>query len=425
MDAELIFQPFGTDGAARTLGTKLVEELRSRRYRRFVAAVAFATSTGTSRICEALKEFTDGGGDALVFCGLSNGVTSTQAVEHLLTAGASVVGLDLGSRNIFHGKVYGFCGDEDGLLIMGSNNLTADGLYRHVEASAALRLDPRIDAERRLLAQPYDLIDWFRNNHRDNVIDLSLPSLAERVDSGQLLDEAVERPRVSGEVDDEEADDDGEAARPGVPAIRIPAPPPPGAGFAPFRRRRAAAPGVVAPIVPVAPGVAAPVVPVAPAPPRPAQALVLQIIPHDNGEIFLSKRALNERPAFFGYPFTAVGNPKFAKNAPYPHRQPDPIVHLRIYDAAGAVLHDNPSLAVNMIYNTLKKDVRITISARLARTIPEYSVLVMRESDLASGVDYSLEIFHPGSGQYNQYLARCTVSLPTGGKPPARRMGWI
>src|SRR5207253_2874287 len=32
--------------------------------------------------------------------------------------------------------------------------------------------------------------------------------------------------------------------------------------------------------------------------------LVIQIIPHHNGEIFLSKNAVNQNPALFGFPFS-------------------------------------------------------------------------------------------------------------------------
>ena len=261
MNAELIFQPFGLGDASTTLGARLVAELSSGRYRDFLAAVAFATSTGTSRICESLKGLVDAGGTATVLCGISNGVTSRQAVSHLLTAGASVLGLNLGGRNILHQKVYRFLGDTNGLLVVGSNNLTADGLFRHFEASVVLGLDPRVEAERDILTQPDRLIAWVRLRHAANLVQITPADLDRLTAAGDLLDETVFVPRVSGEVDDDEgAEGDAGDGDGGVPTIVIPPPPAPGVGFAPARRRRPPAPG---PVLPVAPP-AAPVAPIAP-----------------------------------------------------------------------------------------------------------------------------------------------------------------
>ena len=66
-----------------------------------------------------------------------------------------------------------------------------------------------------------------------------------------------------------------------------------------------------------------------------SEALVIQIVPHHNGEVFLSKIAVNQNPGFFGFPFTGATTPKFAHNPSYPQREPDPVVNITVYDPAG------------------------------------------------------------------------------------------
>lgn len=54
------------------------------------------------------------------------------------------------------------------------------------------------------------------------------------------------------------------------------------------------------------------------------EALVIQIVPHHNGEVFLSKIAVDQNPDFFGYPFTGRTTPKKPGNPSYPQRDPEP-----------------------------------------------------------------------------------------------------
>ena len=140
MDIDIAFQPFGENGASWTLGRRIVE-IRSGRYEDLLAAIGFVTSSGTARLGAAIRSLVDAGGRARFVCGVGNGVTSRQAVEHLLHAGGTVCGVAPGPGLLFHQKVIRMCGPSAGLLIVGSNNLTADGLFRHFEGAAILSLD--------------------------------------------------------------------------------------------------------------------------------------------------------------------------------------------------------------------------------------------------------------------------------------------
>jgi hypothetical protein len=152
---------------------------------------------------------------------------------------------------------------------------------------------------------------------------------------------------------------------------------------------------------------------------------VIQIVPHDNGEVFLSKRAADQNPDFFGFPFSGRTTPKKLTNPAYPQREPDPIVNLIVYDSAGTVIVRLPRLALNTVYYESKSEIRITVPPEVVRAVPHYSILVMKQSPQGSNYDYDMEIFPPNNPQFGSYLLVCNQTLPSGGKVQPRRMGWI
>lgn len=72
------------------MGGILVARLTSGTYHTLKMCVGFANSSGTSRLFGPLRDFVALGGIVEAYVGLSNGINSLQAVEHLLMAGASV-----------------------------------------------------------------------------------------------------------------------------------------------------------------------------------------------------------------------------------------------------------------------------------------------------------------------------------------------
>src|SRR5205085_2252108 len=87
-----------------------------------------------------------------------------------------------------------------------------------------------------------------------------------------------------------------------------------------------------------------------------SEALVIQIVPHHNGEVFLSKIAVNQNPGFFGFPFRGITTPKIARNPSYPQRVPDPVVNITVYDAAGNVTLTRTAFELNTVYYSTKSE---------------------------------------------------------------------
>lgn len=369
----------------------------------FRMIVAFAKVGPLLRLEDALKRWRAKKNVAEAIFGIDLMGTSKQALQQSLSMFGKVYITNSNVPNCtFHPKMYLFKGETAAVAIVGSHNMTVGGLETNFEAGVVLRFQLPSEAAswEQAAACWNDLLPpAFRNT-----IHLTPALLATLEARGELLLEGITPSRIMV------------ATRTSTTGPASPFPPAPPSAPTPIRRSRPTGGTNILP----APRVAA----IAP-PATTVQGLVIQIIPHRNGEVFLSKLALNEHPEFFGYPFTGSTTPKKTANRPYPQRQPDPAVQLTIYDVAGAVQgrFDIPSL--NMVYYTTKADIRITLNPTLASRIPPYSVLVMREAPPHSGLDYTLEVFLPGSPAYSSYLASCTISLPSGGKARARRMGWI
>lgn len=150
---ELMNQPF-----TGQLGNHLIELLNSQEYQTLNIVVAFAKNSGVLRIKESLENFRKHGGKVNVYVGVDLGGTSYEALTNLLllTDTLSVVHAEEGQT--FHSKIYQFLGAEDGLIIIGSHNLTGGGLWTNFETSVHIQTrSSGVD----LTQEPFGLDDYF------------------------------------------------------------------------------------------------------------------------------------------------------------------------------------------------------------------------------------------------------------------------
>lgn len=420
MRIEIAFQPFREDGANWTLGHRLMAELASGRYNDFLAGVAFVTSSGTTRMAPAVRSFIEAGGRARVVFGIGNRVTSRQAAEHLNTAGASVRGIAPGPGLLFHQKVFRLIGPDAGLLIVGSNNLTADGMFRHFEGACLAELNPDDDGEGAALRSLDRHLEYIERNHPKHVYSLASEELDDLVREGLLRDETVSPPSEETSRPDD-TNGETESVTSTGPRISVPAPPPPNADFpiaSPGRTSHAPKPSkrrsteIVTTTAATTPKVR----------PRKAPVFVVQIRPHHNGEIFLSTSAANEEPEFFGMPFTGTTTPKKAGNPAYPKRDPDPHVDLAVFDATGSSTYRLTNHEAYLYDYGKKSDLRLNLRDPIYKEIEPDSILVM---SLGERVEYVLEVWAPGSTRYEELLEQCTTQMPSGGSGTGRRYGWL
>lgn len=405
-----IQKPTDQPTGAQRLVNELRAGLRSNEFDTFWMIVAFAKVGPLLRLADEIETWKAQKRSIKAIFGIDQRGTSQQALKFALANFQEtriVHGAAGDFSPTFHPKLYVFLGPNRGAAYIGSNNLTVGGTEVNFESNVKLDLTFPTDDDLRSQLEGC----WADALQATTILTPDL--LSRLVASNLVLDELQMRRTVAGSA----------AIRPpsGLPAVSLTGistkPPSP---IPPHRL-----PDRLSNPVP-APASAATTTPRAPRGPKSAgtQALAIQIIPHHNGEVFLSKRAVNQDPAFFGWPFTGLTVPKRPGNPAYPQRTPDPVVDIHVFDAAGNLrLRHNP-FNLNTVYYETKSEIRITVPPDVVQAVPGYSIMVMRQS-ARPGYDYEIYIYVPGSPQHTVYLTACNQTMPSGGRTTPRSFGWI
>ena len=347
--------------------------------------------------------------------------TSRQALEFALENFDRVFVTHMDTPNAqrvtFHPKLYLFSGDQRAVCFYGSHNLTVGGTETNFEGGVKIELARPEDES--IFVQALDCWESLLPEQCISTLLLNNELLDELSRSGFLLDEKMgsSLSKVSHSTISLPSNNRSSSPFPLVSAR------PPSA----IPRNLIAVSSSSKKGATVEPSVPNTEVPRSVRHDSPSsQTLVIQIVPHDNGEVFLSKIALSENPEFFGFPFTGRTRPKNPSNSSYPQREPDPIVDITVYDSSGKIILKKPLFGLNTVYYERKEDVRVTFSRDLVEVIKPFSVMVMtKNSSFAASIDYDISIFTPGSQQFQDYLAICNLDLPKGNSSQARKMGWL
>lgn len=130
---ELLNQPFSGQ-----LGNRLIELLDSRDYQTLNIIVAFAKNSGVLRIKGALEKFRERGGTVNVYVGVDLNGTSYEALSALRLHTDTLYVVHAEKGQTFHTKIYQFVGNDKGLVVVGSHNLTGGGLWTNFESSVLI-----------------------------------------------------------------------------------------------------------------------------------------------------------------------------------------------------------------------------------------------------------------------------------------------
>jgi len=397
-----ILKPVDAAVGKRRLLDELKNDLDGDDYSDFRWIVAYAKAGPLQRLKSRLQAWRTKGRTIKAIFGIDQQGTSREALELALALCDEVYVTQ--ERGItFHPKAYIFTGTTKARLYLGSNNLTVGGTETNFEA--AVLVEAALPADNAVLTEINELWDEL----------LPAQCVATRVLDQALLNALV----AAGDVVDEKTlrktqNKATKANKTSTPKaglkLKPPSPLPTGPKTAAAAQQAAPAPAAQAVPATVA------------APSAQAVALAHQNKLHHNGEIFLSKLAVNQNPSFFGFPFTGWTTPKTATGTPYPQRVPDPVVNIQVYGAGRSLLLNLTAYDLNTVFYAPKSEVRVTASP-LVGVVPDYSVLIITPSQIA-GVDYDMEIHTPQSPDYAAWVAACNQQMPSGGQTP-RKFGWF
>ena len=139
---DVIIQPY-----VAKLGKRLIEDLASGKYNRFLFSVAYAKISGVDILYDHLLSFRASGGTVVASIGIDQKNTSFEALRAILSLSDNLyVFHNRSLASTFHPKVYILSGEKSGKIYVGSNNLTKGGLYTNYEAACCEEYDLTVPA---------------------------------------------------------------------------------------------------------------------------------------------------------------------------------------------------------------------------------------------------------------------------------------
>lgn len=390
--------------------SRLLDEIKqnfaNQEIKSFRFITAFAKLGPLTRLDSDIQKWKKSGKTIHGIFGIDQKGTSKEALEYAISNFDQSYVFHLPGKfsATFHPKIYLFEGDQKVIGYVGSNNLTVGGTETNFESY--IRLIISLPGEQKIYNEL--LSSWNESIKYSLPLDTSLLTKLTKADLVQLESTMRKSNRGSSSGNNKPMQ------KIGFPKI-ITTPPSPIPKKFTVRKKASKKTSVANQPVTFS---------------LPATAFAIQVVPHHNGEVFLSKTAIDQNPSFFGWPFTGSTTPKKPSNPSYPQRLPDPVVNLILYDTSGKKTIEHLNFGLNTVYYKPKSEIRITVPQDIVQATSPYKngpypVMVIIESNTSQNLDYEIDIYLPGSNDYNNFVTACNQTMPSGGKPIARKFGWF
>lgn len=155
------------------VGDVLNTNIASSAYSRFRFAVAYMRLSGLDRLSVSIDTLLNRNGRVSGAVGIDDAITSLEALEMLKEISSDSSIFYTVSGYIYHPKLYLVDGESSAVAIVGSANLTRDGLFRNIEVATAVHLDFS-DSVDLAVYQRYDnFISELLNTNNPNVQPLN------------------------------------------------------------------------------------------------------------------------------------------------------------------------------------------------------------------------------------------------------------
>lgn len=174
----------------KRIGDRLREALEDPKHSTFKFAVAYMRLSGIGRILSAADALITRGGTVSGAVGLDDGITTEEALRLLLARSSTSTVFHTVTGIIFHPKVYLIGGQHRATAIVGSSNLTRDGLYRNIEFSVQLDFDLSIASDVQAFNDLEVSVGALLDAKNPNVVALSDATIARVVAAGLVKPEA-------------------------------------------------------------------------------------------------------------------------------------------------------------------------------------------------------------------------------------------
>jgi HKD family nuclease len=201
MNITLLGQGFEA-ASENSVGKQLIKFFSNKDFHTFTCISAFASQAGVNGLSKHISAAKKHLNIITIVTGVDQKGTSQEALVALLNLDINAFVFYQPSFTIFHPKIYLFEGAEKSELIIGSSNLTSQGLFTNVEASLLVSIDNSVEAEGKIVEQ---LKDYFKS-----IFDLTDPNLQKI--SNKIIADLVKAKVVPTEAERKAAQDKAEKA---------------------------------------------------------------------------------------------------------------------------------------------------------------------------------------------------------------------
>ncbi len=152
MNLQLLGQGYEPE-SENSVGKLLMKFLSDTNFHTFIGISAFASQSGVNGLGQFITTAKSHLERIVIIVGVDQKATSKEALEALLALEIDAFVFYQPSYTIFHPKIYLFEGTKKYELIVGSSNLTTQGLFSNIETSVLLSVDNNIAIDRDIIEQ--------------------------------------------------------------------------------------------------------------------------------------------------------------------------------------------------------------------------------------------------------------------------------
>ena len=169
MNIEVIPQFESNNVQRLRIGDVINREISDIRCREFRFASAFIRMSGWSRLANSIENLLNRGGRVSGAAGVDNRITSIEALSALKQISQNSTIFYTTSGFIFHPKLYLMSGEDQATAVIGSANLTRNGLFRNIEIAAAMHFDLNQESDQHVYRSFDGLVSSLLDNSNDNI----------------------------------------------------------------------------------------------------------------------------------------------------------------------------------------------------------------------------------------------------------------
>lgn len=192
MNIRFLGQGF-TDISNESVGQLIIDSLADETFSHFTVIVAFASEGGVRSIIDHLKNAKKHLTNIEFYIGVDQQATSHEALNLLLESGVDSYIYHTVSHIIFHPKIYIFEGEKQGKIIIGSSNLTIQGLFQNMEASLVVDFEINNEHGINLLNQIKNYYRFLLDKTAANVQSLTTDLIQQLIDAEVIPKEQKRR----------------------------------------------------------------------------------------------------------------------------------------------------------------------------------------------------------------------------------------